>query len=282
MNNRSLRFWILLAVLALVALKLPTGVSQWAGKWVREVMAPLQEATTGFFYRLQEAGQVIRGLGGMAQENRLLTAEVTHLRNQLRMAKRLQRENILLRESLDFTQNSLRSLIACEVIARDISGWWQTVRIDKGSAHGVRPDMAVISVDGLVGRTVSVSAHTTDVLLISDPTCRISVTVERTGASGILYGKMTNRRGQPLCRLDFVNKDAPVRIGDPVTTSGMGGVFPRGLLVGYVDQLYTGPSGLYQYADVLPATDIGHLNVLFVVEDKPVETDYFLSVGDER
>ncbi len=243
-------------------------------------MAPLQEATTGFVSRLQEAGQVIRGLGGMAQENSLLKEEVTHLRNQLRLAERLEQENIRLQEALDFSRRSSRGLIPCEVIARDISGWWQTVRLGKGSNHRIRPDMAVISAEGLVGRVIAVSPHTADVLLVSDPSSRVSVIVDRTGASGVLFGQTAHRRGQPVCRLDFINKDAPIRLGDAVTTSGMGGVFPRGLLVGYIDKLYKEPSGLYQYADVLPATDLGHMRLLFAVDDESDGADRYFQGGD--
>jgi rod shape-determining protein MreC len=133
--------------------------------------------------------------------------------------------------------------------------------------------MAVVTPDGLVGKTVDVSLRTADVLLLSDPNCKVSARIARTGTFGLVSGTGPARDGAMLCRMEFINKDVPIRAGDQVLTSGLGGVFPPGLLVGYVDAVDLDESGLYQRADVVPRADLGRLTYVFVVfeEEDPIE-----------
>ena len=117
----------------------------------------------------------------------------------------------------------------------------------------------------MASRALSLSAHSADVLLLSDPSCRLSALVPRSDAHGVLFGRRVRRGGQPVYRMEFIDKDADLKVGDEVVTSGLGGLFPGGLLVGYIETVEDDRSGLYQVADVLPAADLGHLRVVFVV-----------------
>ena len=196
-----------------------------------------------------------------------MAAELVRLRDEVRDLRTLEKENNELREALEFARHSDRKLVPCEVIARDLTGWWQTIRLDKGSAEGVASGMAVITSDGLVGRTVSVSARTCDILLISDAGCKVSAQIARTGSFGIVSGSGPSGAGQASCQIDFINKNTPILAGDEVITSGLGGVFPSGLLIGYVDKVYTDKTGLYQKADIIPKADLGALTYVFVAAD---------------
>ena len=105
-------------------------------------------------------------------------------------------------------------MIPCEVISRNISGWWNSVRIGKGTADGVQENHAVISPDGFVGKTIEVSKHTAEVLLVCDPACRVSAKVGRTNTFGLVRGGGVNLRGHPIARMDFIDKDTEIRAGD--------------------------------------------------------------------
>ena len=127
-----------------------------------------------------------------------------------------------------------------------------------------------------VGKTVEVSHHTARVLLLTDPTCKVAAKFPRNGAVGILRGGGVSLTGKAMleilcapdpCRMDFIAKDAPLHRGDEVVTSGLGGVFPAGLTVGYMQSVYMDRSGLYQHADVVPAADMGVLNRVFVLAE---------------
>lgn len=265
--------WVVLAAALLAVLNLPQDVSGQAKAVVREGVAPLQGAVSGVGRFFRESFRSIRGIGDLVSENRKMAEELVLLRNEVRDLRALEKENEALREQLQFAIRFGRNLIPCEVIARDITGWWQTIRLGKGTFDGVAPDMGVITSEGLAGRTVDVSSRTCDVLLISDPSCKVSAQIVRTGAFGIVAGRGVSGGGRVACEMRFINKNLPVLPGDEVVTSGLGGIFPKGLLIGYVEKVYTDESGLYQRADVLPKADLGAISYVFVVSEQrnPVE-----------
>jgi rod shape-determining protein MreC len=274
MRDRSIVLWVVLGAVLLVVLNLPASVSIRAKGMLREVVAPLQGALSGFSRWVGESVRSVRGIGGLVRENQQMSAELVRLRNEVRDLQALSSDNAELREQLQFTAQAKRRLTPCEVIARDITGWWETIRLSKGVSDGVSMDMAVITSDGLIGKTVDVSARTCDVLLISDPGCKVSARIVRTGAFGIVTGSGPAKSGQAACHMEFINKNVPVLPGDEVVTSGLGGVFPKGLLIGYVDKIYKDETGLFQRADIIPNADLGMLAYVFVVAEQGDGADY--------
>lgn len=276
MRERGIVVWVLLGAVLLTVLNLPESVSGQAKAVLREGLAPLQHAVSGVGRTLRESMRSIRGISTLYTENQKMASELVRLRNEVRGLEALKEENLELREQLQFMQRSERELIPCEVIARDITGWWQTVRIGKGSGSGLAPSMAVLTSDGLVGKTLDVSLRTCDVLLISDPKCKVSARIARTGAFGVVVGTGPTSGGRPACRMQFVNKDIPVLPGDEVVTSGLGGVFPKGLLIGYVERVEMDAAGLYQSAYVIPKADLDMLTYVFVAAEQANPIDDYL------
>jgi rod shape-determining protein MreC len=276
MRDKGILIWIALGAVLLAVLNLPEAASLQVKASLRDGVAPLQAAVSSVGRNTREVFHTLRGLGGLADENQKLSSEVVRLRNEVHELKALERENGTLREQLNFYKKTSLQMIPCEVIGRDITGWWQTIRLGRGSSDGIFPDMAVISSDGLVGKTIAVSSRTADVLLISDPTCRVASQIARAGTFGIVSGKGPAERGQITCRMEFINKTIPIQAGDEVVTSGLGGVFPKGLLVGYADKVVMDESGLYQTADVIPRADLGLLEYVFVVMEQGDAEDLFL------
>ena len=265
MRENRLVLWIVLGAFFITLLNLPDRFTLGIKSTVREAMAPLQTVMTDFWRGIRESATSVRGYRRLLKENQQMSAEMARLLGEVRDLKLREQENEQLRAQLAFSQRAHRSLIPCEIIARDREGWWQTVRLSKGALDGIAPDMAVVSVDGLIGRTVEVSPHTCDVLLVSDPGCKVSARILRTGTFGVVAGRGPSWKGQVVCRMEFINKNAPIVAGDEVMTSGLGGLFPKGLLIGYVDQVFTDMSGLYQYADVIVKADLGTLQYAYVV-----------------
>jgi len=251
----------------LLLLNLPGRVSMGVKSALREALAPMQEALSGIGFRIQDAGSTLRGFGGLVGENRRLTAELVRLREEVRRLESLQEDNDRLRSVLGFARSSPMRWLPAEVIARDAGGWWQTVRLNRGLRDGVTPESAVMTVDGLAGRARDVSANTVDVLLISDPNCRVSVRLPRTGAFGVLSGTGVKWDGQAHCRLELINRHLALQPGDEVMTSGLGGVYPPGLPVGYIETVSMEKSGLTQTATVVPHADLGRMRIAFVVLD---------------
>ena len=265
MRERGIVTWLVLAAVLLALLNLPGPVSRRTKAVLRDAVAPLQGLATRSWRKLVEGMRTVRGFGGLVREHQAMSAEMIHLRNRVQELRALEWENQELRRQLDYDRAADRRLIPCEVIARDMTGWWHTLRVNKGSDHGIGPDMAVVTSDGLIGRTIEVSRRTADVLLISDPICRVSARVAPAGAFGIVEGTGPSPAGQAICRMQFVNRNLPVQPGNQVVTAGLGGVFPGGLLIGYVEKVEVDDSGLYQRATVVAHADVGAATYVFVV-----------------
>ena len=261
------RRWIALCAIGLVVLammNLPDATSLRVKGVVRDGISPLQAVLRGGVREVQEIYRYIRGVGDLALENRALSEEIVYLRGEIRMARELERDNQMLRDLLGFVRRFPNRLISCEVVGRDSTGWWQTARLDKGMGAGVAEGRAVITPDGLIGRTVSVSDRTADVLLLSDPSCKVSVRLARSEVFGVVEGLGVKPGEQPTCRMDFILQGADVQEGDEVVTSGLGGLFPKGLLVGRVVRVELHETGLYQTAWIDSAANLGKLEYAFV------------------
>lgn len=268
MRRNSFIVWIVLSAVLIAVLNLPAPISGRIKASIRDGLAPLQAALSSTVRHTRERAQSIRNISRLMGENQKISDELVRLRNEVRHLKSLETENALLREQLHYAEQSPRKLISCRVIGRDLTAWWQTLRVSKGSLDGVRVDRAVITLDGVVGRVIDVSLRTSDVLLISDPTCKVAARITRAGSCGILEGTGPSMAGKAACRMDFINKNVPVQAGDEIVTSGLGGIFPPGLLVGYADKVEMDRSGLYQKSDVIPAADLGMLEYVFVVAEE--------------
>lgn len=274
LRNRKLVYAAAVASLLLVAFVLPASLSLKGKGAVRGTMAPAERAVSGLGQRLSEAVSAIRGMGGAVEKNRELSYELVRVQSELNKLREVKAENQRLRNALRFEHQNPRAMIPCDVTSRNISGWWNTVRIGKGTLDGIQENRAVISPDGLVGKTIEVSKHTSEVLLVCDPACRVSARVKRANAFGLVRGAGVNLKGYPVARMEFINKDAEVREGDEVVTSGLsgvGGVFPKGVHIGYIEKVHQDDSGLFQYAEIAPRATVGLLDYVFVVSGTALE-----------
>jgi rod shape-determining protein MreC len=267
-------FW-LIALLVVVALNLPLPATLAIRAGMRNNAAPFQNTMSLVIHRARGLLSVFGRTTKLLDDKRELQVEVAELRNRVQRLEQFESENQTLRRQLGFSILSPRHLLLCEVIARgDMSGWWQTLRLNKGSNDGVTVGMAVMSTDGLIGRTTVVADNSCDVLLITDPSCKVACKVVRNGAFGIMQGAGISLTGgislemlasAKPCDLDYVSTTYELQPRDVVNTSGLGGVFPEGLPVGRVGQVRLDPSGLYQQAEILPSADIGAIKYAFVV-----------------
>lgn len=267
-RNRKLVYAGAAGALLVLAFVLPGSCSQKGKGAVRTGMAPAERGTSGLAHRLSEAAAAIRGMGGAVEKNRELSHELVRLQSELNTLRDAEAENERLRRAFKFYRQRPGSLIPCDVTSRNISGWWNSVRVGKGSSDGVEDGHAVVSPDGLVGKTVEVSKHTAEVLLVSDSAFRVSAKVKEANTFGLVRGMGANLKGQPVARMDFISKDAAINVGDEVVTSGLSGetgIFPKGVHIGYIVDVDRDSAGLYQSAELAPSATEGLLDYVFVV-----------------
>jgi rod shape-determining protein MreC len=175
-------------------------------------------------------------------------------------------ENKRLRNALGFRERATFKLMPARIIARAPSTWYNQVTIDRGSADDIREDMAVLTEEGLVGKTTVVSARSTIVVLVADESCRVAATVEGTREQGIVKGERISSSNAPVLSLNFLAKTANLTNGQKIFSSGMGGVFPGGVAIGAVKDFKV--RELDGFAYVVPAVDLTTLQDVFVVVSK--------------
>jgi rod shape-determining protein MreC len=197
------------------------------------------------------------------KENRQLRENVKILNKQLIQ----HREDMLLLERLkrlvELRENLAVPSVAASVIGEDPSPWFRTVMIDRGEAAGISEGMPVVATAGVVGRIVKTAPNASRVLLLTDHASGISAIIQRSRARGVVKGK-----GGNACSLEFSQRGEDVRIGDVVLTSGVGGIFPKGLPVGEVTMVRKGEYGIFQSVDIRPFTNFYRLEEVLVLKQK--------------
>jgi rod shape-determining protein MreC len=230
---------------------------------VYQLLAPFLTGGSGIKKQITSVRTGLKSLDQLEHENAALQVENRELRATNQGLRDVEHEVNRLRHALNYRERSVFKLIAAEIIARDSSTWWRTITINRGKRDGIQTDMPVVTDLGLVGKTTTVSEGISVVLLVSDENCRVAASVEGSREQGIVYGERTTTGLTPLLNLNFLSKQADLKPGQKVYTSGVGGVFPSGLLVGAVKSYRV--RELDGQAQLTPAVDLSHLEDVFVV-----------------
>lgn len=209
-------------------------------------------------------------LKDVKKENDLLETSIDR-------ALAIETENIELRRQLDKLKEELNieyvltdyEYLNATVISRNIGYWYNTITIDKGTYNGVETDMVVINGKGLIGRVIRTTTFTSDVRLIttSDTNNKISVIV--SNGTDTLYGLINSYDYDSNSLIvEGISNTKSVNIGDYVYTSGLGGVFPSGVLIGQVSEITTDSYDLAKIIKVTPSLDFADINYVSVLKRK--------------
>jgi rod shape-determining protein MreC len=194
------------------------------------------------------------------RENVALRKSVKRLNERIVANNEAIAENARLKALLDLKGSLDTPSVAVSVIGEDSSAWFKTLVVDRGSADGLAEGMAVVASGGIVGRLVKVAPHSSRVLLLTDHASAIAAVVQRTRARGVIRGAGSGR-----CSMEFTVKDEEVKVGDTVISSGIGGVFPKGLVIGEVTMVKKGEYGVFQTIEVRPTVNITKLEEMLVL-----------------
>ena len=230
---------------------------------VYQLLAPFLTSGSGLKKQITSVRTGLKSLDQLEHENAALQVENRELRATNQSLRDVEHEVNRLRHALNYRERSVFKLIAAEMVARDSSTWWRTVTINRGRRDGIETDMPVVTDEGLIGKTTSVSDVISVVLLVSDETCRVAASVEGSREQGIVSGERVTTGLTPRLDLHFLSKQADLKPGQKVYTSGVGGVFPSGLLIGVVKSYRV--RELDGQAQLTPAVDLSHLEDVFVV-----------------
>jgi rod shape-determining protein MreC len=224
------------------------------------ILRPLQIASQGTANWVKGFQENYDTLAGFRSENERLRKRIQSLEIEKQRLLEAEATNLRLKQQLDFRSHLTGAAITATIIANSASSWFQSCTIDKGSADGVLKGMAVVTPLGVVGQVVSVTARTAKVLLLTDPNSGIDVLVQRTRSRGIVSGSLENGTV-----LKYVKRSEDIQAGDRLITSGLDGVFPKGMMVGAVIKVRKQHLGLFQFIEVLPAVQSARVEEVLVV-----------------
>lgn len=228
----------------------------------RGLITPAEAAMTGLLNLGGDVFGVFGDISSLRQQNGRLAAQNAELRGQLAQAQAALAENDQLRRALAFERSYGHKLQPAQVIARSPEPLARTLTIDRGSADGLADGMIVASPAGLVGRLQSVGSHSAIVLTLADPSSRVNAYDAATGLEGTVIGGGTTLTMELPARANTV-----LKTGDWVLSSGVGGSYPRGLVVGQVASFANQDASAVQYAQLAWPDDYSSLSLVLVITD---------------
>ncbi|MFZ0889880.1 MAG: rod shape-determining protein MreC [Candidatus Binataceae bacterium] len=238
-------------------LAMPAGFVMDAVRPIQIASARLADGATGLFRNYLD-------LVGVRRENSRLRAQLARLGAERTRAVELEAENRRLSELLDLKEALGLGAVAADVIGSDASGLSRTLIVAQGSEAGLKPGMAVLSGEGVVGKIIAVSHYAARVLLIDDHNSALDAFDQRSRARGIIAGVVDDG-----LTMKYVDRADDIKEGDVAVTSGLDGIFPRGLLVGHVSGVRREGPGLFLTVEIKPAVDFRRLEQVLVVTQQP-------------
>ncbi|MCG0278155.1 MAG: rod shape-determining protein MreC [Thermanaeromonas sp.] len=231
---------------------------------LKQSMAPLTGALTWTVGRVQGSIEALLSLGRIRAENEQLKRQVAELQAQIVQMEEYRQENLRLKQLLAYkaaTSGDWQLKVA-PVVARSPSNWFSTLTIGLGSDDGIGEDQVVLTPAGVVGRIIRVFPKTAEVLLLLDREGAVGAMVQSSRVLGVVEASSDYRGYLQMIHLAH---DAPVKENDIVLTSGLGGIFPKGLPIGRVVKILPEPDGLMKRAIIEPYADFDRLEEVLVI-----------------
>ena len=243
------------------------GDFEWVGDAVAAPFAPISSLVGSITSGINKNVRTFGDVGQIFDENEALKARVASLEHE-------NRELAAYKDRLRTYQDALNlkgrfsdySLIGGNVITRDVGNWFDVFKIDIGTRSGVTKDLAVVTANmALIGRTISASDNTSKVITLIDEECVVSGWITGPGGGAVVVRGDLALKEQGRCRIDLFTEDVDVKPGDVIETSGIGGIFPRGIEIGSVLTVKETGNGLTRYATVEPFADIKKIDEVFIL-----------------
>ena len=224
------------------------------------VVSPFIKVTSATIQGVTATWRDYVDLRALREENKRLQLETTTLKRRLEQLQDQALETQRLERLLAMRQASRAEFLTARVVGKDATNWFKTILLDRGSADGIRRNQPVLAPDGLVGRVVEITPSSARVQLLTDPVSAVGGLIQRTRVTGIVSGNLGAG-----ARVRYLPLMADVAVGDEVVTSGMGGVFPKGILIGRITSVERKSGALFQEATLQSAVDLSRLEEVLIL-----------------
>lgn len=266
---------LFLLILATVIILIGIGISAsrggrtgWASNLINTAFSPFQKFFTFTGQRIESGLSFLKDIKAVKEENEILRKQVEQLTNENANLKSYGDKIQELRKVLNLKDRfSDYESIGANIIATDMGNWFNVFTIDRGSKDGIGVNYPVISGNGLVGCVVSVDPFTSKIVTITDMDSTVYGRILKTGDLVRVRGDLS-LKDQGLCVMDHIDVNVDVAYGDIIETSGLGGIYPKGIVIGKVKQVMQAENELYRYAIIEPAVDFKKLEEVVVLINK--------------
>jgi len=229
------------------------------------VFTPIQNIVRWPIHKVQSSITFFSEMKYYAQENERLEEENGELKERIRKLEAAGAENEDLRDLLNLRKKyETENAIVAEIISYDASAWFKVMSINRGRNDGVNENMIVLTPDGLVGKVTQVSDTSSKVTTILDVNNVVSARITKTGDLVTTKGDM-NLSEKGLLRLNYVTSDTLLNVDDVIETSGMGGIYPKGIFIGTIKQVEQDTTLMKKYALLEPGVDFNKLNEVLLI-----------------
>jgi rod shape-determining protein MreC len=200
-------------------------------------------------------------IAGKEEENRKLLKKIHQLEQEKNDLIEVQLENERLKQILKLKTETRNYVTTSSVFARDPTNWFQTIWINKGATSGIEKNMVAVTPLGPVGRVRRLLKNSANVTLITDVNSSVSVRLQPSRIEGILQGS-----GEDICTLQYISKDVDVKIGETVITSGLDGIYPKGLMIGHVSRVRKEDAEIFQIIEVKPLQNLNSVEEVVILK----------------
>lgn len=252
----------LLSIHLIITNKRGVGGELLVGRVLSVIVTPVQSAITNITQGVSSTWSGYISLVGTKRENdilkeklALLESEKARLLEEVESARRV-------KALLGFKEERFLPMVAAGIIGTDTYGLTKTVTIDRGGNDGVKRNLAVVTHRGIVGKVIELYGGTSMVLLATDPRFRVDAVVQRNRVKGIIEGS-----GGERLILKYIRQLDDIEVGDRIISSGLGGIFPKGLTVGKVVKVEVGNDNFFKYVEVAPSVDLEKMEEVLIITE---------------
>lgn len=259
-----------------IALLVVMGVSvnknsklNWLSNILSVPLKPVQSFFTSVGQKIDGWLAYFEGIDALREENEALREENALLKAENREYAELKSENEELRRAFrlkgDFDDYTM---IGANIIAMEPGNWYSVFKVDMGESDGIYADYPVVTGSGgLVGRVADSDSNTANIQTIIDESSAISVWIAKAGGGHAIVRGDIQLREDGLCKMVYIPLEVDVEVGDIIETSGVGGIYPKGILIGEVVEVRKTNSEMDRYAVIRPAADMKRLKEVFILKN---------------
>lgn len=242
----------------------------WISNIISVPMSPIQKFFSFLGQKVESGLSFFKDINATKQENEYLRMRINELEKENRELLGYRKKNEELREALKLKDRfDDYDLIGANVIAKDPGNWFDVFKIDAGSKDGIVNDLPVLTgAKGLVGRVMATDLTSSKVITIIDEDSVVSGWISKAGGGPVRVRGDLTLKNEGLCRMDYIPVDVDVEVGDVIETSGLGGIYPKGILIGRVKEVRKTSSDLSRYAVIEPETDFKRLEEVFILKNR--------------